>query len=65
MIIALLTNLIDSLPGPVQPVNSLFVNIAAPPSFPSQRDFPVRVFIHGGCVDNLTVVIRAACRTKL
>ncbi|KAF9528954.1 carboxylesterase [Crepidotus variabilis] len=28
--------------------NPLFVNIVAPPSFPSQNNFPVRVYIHGG-----------------
>ncbi|EKM58177.1 uncharacterized protein PHACADRAFT_252281 [Phanerochaete carnosa HHB-10118-sp] len=28
--------------------NPLFVNIVAPPSFPSQQNFPVKVYIHGG-----------------
>ncbi|KAI0053722.1 carboxylesterase [Auriscalpium vulgare] len=28
--------------------NPLFVNIVAPPSFPSKSKFPVRVYIHGG-----------------
>ncbi|KAI0268158.1 carboxylesterase [Gloeopeniophorella convolvens] len=28
--------------------NPLFVNIVTPPSFPSQKNFPVKVYIHGG-----------------
>ncbi|KDQ52807.1 hypothetical protein JAAARDRAFT_197885 [Jaapia argillacea MUCL 33604] len=28
--------------------NPLFVNIIAPPSFPSRKDFPVKIYIHGG-----------------
>ncbi|KAK0241157.1 hypothetical protein EDD85DRAFT_817828 [Armillaria nabsnona] len=28
----------------------LFVTIVAPPSFPAKRGFPVKVFIHGGCI---------------
>ncbi|KAI0760613.1 carboxylesterase [Fomes fomentarius] len=28
--------------------NPLFVNIVAPPSFPAQSGFPVKVYIHGG-----------------
>lgn len=26
----------------------LFTNIVAPPSFPSKRNFPVKIYIHGG-----------------
>ncbi|PPQ74026.1 hypothetical protein CVT24_012622 [Panaeolus cyanescens] len=28
--------------------NPLFLNIVAPPSFPEKRNFPVKVYIHGG-----------------
>ncbi|KAM6497366.1 carboxylesterase [Amanita muscaria] len=28
--------------------NTLFLNIVAPPAFPSQKRFPVKVYIHGG-----------------
>ncbi|KAJ6581117.1 Alpha/Beta hydrolase protein [Mycena capillaripes] len=28
--------------------NALFLNIVSPPSFPSTKNFPVRVYIHGG-----------------
>ncbi|KAF5379507.1 hypothetical protein D9615_006529 [Tricholomella constricta] len=28
--------------------NPLFLNIVAPPSFPEQRNFPVKIYIHGG-----------------
>ncbi|KAF5361734.1 hypothetical protein D9756_002143 [Leucocoprinus leucothites] len=28
--------------------NPLFLNIVVPPSFPTQRNFPVRIYIHGG-----------------
>lgn len=28
--------------------NPLFVNIVTPPSFPAQKNFPVKVYIHGG-----------------
>ncbi|KAF5319051.1 hypothetical protein D9611_012717 [Ephemerocybe angulata] len=28
--------------------NPLFLNIHVPPSFPSRKDFPVKVYIHGG-----------------
>jgi hypothetical protein len=27
---------------------SLFLNIAIPPSFPEKKNFPVKVYIHGG-----------------
>ncbi|KAF8957122.1 Alpha/Beta hydrolase protein [Flammula alnicola] len=28
--------------------NPLFLNIAIPPSFPKQRNFPVKIYVHGG-----------------
>lgn len=28
--------------------DSLFLNIVSPPSFPAKKDFPVKVYIHGG-----------------
>ena len=32
---------------------SLFLNIAIPPSFPEKKNFPVKVYIHGGYVTQL------------
>jgi hypothetical protein len=29
--------------------DSLFLNVVCPPSFPQEKNFPVRVYVHGGC----------------
>lgn len=33
--------------------DSLFLNIVAPPSFPAEHGFPVKIYIHGGYVKAL------------